>query len=117
VGNKQDSSLPRNRQVEIPKRVSSCSRLFRGTCAKAKRTGERVFYGRLWVDEASMRIVRVRGKALPEGNQRFPGFETDRKLKLTRCDAARILDHYSLRITKSSNQTRPKIGQGLDEHA
>ena len=45
---------------------------------QAKATGERVFYGTAWVDEATMKIVRVKGRALPEGNQRFPMFETER---------------------------------------
>ncbi len=44
----------------------------------AKATGERVFYGTLWVDESTMKIVKVKGRALPEGNQRFPLFETER---------------------------------------
>jgi hypothetical protein len=45
---------------------------------EAKVNGERVFYGTLWVDEQSMKIMRIKGRGLPEGNQRFPIFETRR---------------------------------------
>jgi hypothetical protein len=45
---------------------------------QAKAKGERVFFGTLWVDEPSMRIMKIEGRALPEGNQRFPSFETQR---------------------------------------
>lgn len=45
---------------------------------QAKRDGARVLYGTLWVDESTMKILKVRGRALPEGNQRFPVFETER---------------------------------------
>jgi hypothetical protein len=47
---------------------------------RAKETGERVFYGAVWVSEKSMKIVKTRGRGLPEGNQRFPTFETRRAL-------------------------------------
>jgi hypothetical protein len=46
--------------------------------ARAKAEHIRVFNGVAVVDEALMRIVRIKGHALPEGNQRFPAFETTR---------------------------------------
>ena len=45
---------------------------------QAKVNGDRVFYGTIWVDQTAMQIVKVKGRALPEGNQRFPVFETER---------------------------------------
>jgi hypothetical protein len=46
--------------------------------ARAKAEHIRVFNGVAVVDEDQMRIVRIKGRALPEGNQRFPIFETTR---------------------------------------
>ena len=44
-----------------------------------KRVSERFFQGRVWVDDRDLQIVKVRGKGVPEGNQRFPVFETYRQ--------------------------------------
>jgi hypothetical protein len=44
-----------------------------------KKTSERFFQGRIWVDTHDLQIVKVRGKGVPEGNQRFPLFETYRE--------------------------------------
>lgn len=44
-----------------------------------KRVSERLFQGRVWVDDRDLQIVKVRGKGVPEGNQRFPVFETYRQ--------------------------------------
>ena len=44
-----------------------------------KKVSERRFEGRIWVDEEDLQIVKVRGKAVPQGNQRFPLFETYRE--------------------------------------
>ena len=44
-----------------------------------KKISERMFEGRIWVDEEDLQIVKVRGKAVPQGNQRFPLFETYRQ--------------------------------------
>lgn len=44
-----------------------------------KNIKERFFQGRIWVDDRDLMIVKVRGKAVPEGNQRFPTFETYRE--------------------------------------
>ncbi|HNJ44097.1 MAG TPA: hypothetical protein PKZ53_26675, partial [Acidobacteriota bacterium] len=41
--------------------------------------GERVFQGRIWVDDQDLMIVKTFGKALPEGKERFPRFETYRE--------------------------------------
>ena len=44
-----------------------------------KKVSDRRFEGRIWVDEDDLQIVKVRGKAVPQGNQRFPLFETYRQ--------------------------------------
>ena len=44
-----------------------------------KKVSERFFAGRVWVDQQDLQIVKVRGKGVPEGNQRFPIFETYRQ--------------------------------------
>ena len=44
-----------------------------------KKVSERRFEGRIWVDEEDLQIVKVRGKAVPQGDQRFPLFETYRE--------------------------------------
>ena len=44
-----------------------------------KGSGQRFFQGRIWVDDKDLQIVKVRGKGVPEGKQRFPTFETYRQ--------------------------------------
>lgn len=44
-----------------------------------KKVSERFFQGRVWVDDRDLQIVKVRGKGVPEGKQRFPIFETYRQ--------------------------------------
>lgn len=44
-----------------------------------KKSSERFFQGRIWVDDHDLQIVKVRGKGVPEGKQRFPTFETYRE--------------------------------------
>ena len=44
-----------------------------------KKVSDRRFEGRIWVDDEDLQIVKVRGKAVPQGNQRFPLFETYRQ--------------------------------------
>ncbi len=44
-----------------------------------KKSQERFFQGRIWVDDHDLQIVKVRGKGVPEGKQRFPTFETFRE--------------------------------------
>jgi hypothetical protein len=44
-----------------------------------KKVSERFFQGRVWVDTQDLQIVKVRGKGVPEGKQRFPIFETYRQ--------------------------------------
>ena len=44
-----------------------------------KKSKERYFQGRIWVDTKDLQIVKVRGKGVPEGKQRFPVFETYRE--------------------------------------
>ncbi len=44
-----------------------------------KKVSERFFQGRVWVDTGDLQIVKVRGKGVPEGKQRFPIFETYRQ--------------------------------------
>lgn len=43
------------------------------------KSKERFFQGRIWVDARDLQIVKVRGKGIPEGQQRFPLFETYRE--------------------------------------
>jgi muconolactone delta-isomerase len=45
----------------------------------SKKPGDRMFQGRIWVDDRDLQIVKVRGKGVPEGKQRFPTFETYRE--------------------------------------
>ena len=40
------------------------------------RMSERFFCGRVWIDRETFQIVRMKGKAEPQGKQRFPVFET-----------------------------------------
>jgi hypothetical protein len=44
-----------------------------------KKVSERYFQGRVWVDADDLQIVKVKGKGVPEGKQRFPTFETYRE--------------------------------------
>lgn len=44
-----------------------------------KKSKDRFFQGRIWVDMADLQIVKVKGKGVPEGEQRFPTFETYRE--------------------------------------
>ena len=44
-----------------------------------KKVSERLFQGRIWVDDRDLQIVKVKGKGVPEGKQRFPVFETYRE--------------------------------------
>jgi hypothetical protein len=46
---------------------------------KYKQGGDRVFQGRIWVDDRDLQIVKTFGKGLPEGEERFPRFETYRE--------------------------------------
>ncbi|MEW6729891.1 MAG: hypothetical protein AB1489_01015 [Acidobacteriota bacterium] len=46
---------------------------------KYKQGGDRVFAGRIWVDDRDLQIVKTFGKGLPEGEERFPRFETYRE--------------------------------------
>lgn len=46
---------------------------------KYTRGGDRVFMGRIWVDDRDLQIVKTYGKGLPEGEERFPRFETYRE--------------------------------------
>jgi hypothetical protein len=44
-----------------------------------KKSKERFFQGRIWVDDQDFQIVKAKGKGVPEGKQRFPIFETYRE--------------------------------------
>jgi hypothetical protein len=44
-----------------------------------KKVSERFFEGRVWVDDQDLQIVKVRGRGVPQGDQRFPLFETYRQ--------------------------------------
>jgi hypothetical protein len=49
------------------------------TIPKYRSGGERVFAGRIWVDDRDLQIVKTFGKGYPEGEERFPKFETYRE--------------------------------------
>ncbi len=49
------------------------------TLPDPKKTKERFFQGRIWVDDQDLQIVKVKGKGVPEGVQRYPVFETYRE--------------------------------------
>ena len=45
-----------------------------------KKTKDRFFKGRIWVDDQDLQVVKVRGKGVPEKkNSRYPTFETYRE--------------------------------------
>lgn len=44
-----------------------------------KKTDIKYFQGRIWVDDKDFMIVKSKGKAIPEGKQRFPIIETWRE--------------------------------------
>jgi hypothetical protein len=44
-----------------------------------KKSMERFFQGRIWIDDRDMQLVKAKGKGVPEGKQRFPTFETYRE--------------------------------------
>jgi hypothetical protein len=45
-----------------------------------KKTKERFFKGRIWVDDVDVQVVKVRGKGVPEKkNARYPTYETYRE--------------------------------------
>lgn len=44
-----------------------------------KKVSQRFFQGRVWVESGDLQIVKVKGKGVPEGKQRFPVFETYRE--------------------------------------
>lgn len=44
-----------------------------------KKSQERLFQGRIWIDDRDMQLVKAKGKGVPEGKQRFPTFETYRE--------------------------------------
>jgi hypothetical protein len=54
-------------------------RVLRFKPAGEPRAGERAFNGEVWVRPEDNRVVRVRGRSLPDGEQRFPFFETRRE--------------------------------------
>lgn len=41
-----------------------------------KKTSQKYFTGRIWVDDRDLMLVKSKGKAVPEGKQRFPVMET-----------------------------------------
>jgi hypothetical protein len=44
-----------------------------------KKGMQRLFQGRIWVDDRDLQIVKSKGKAVPEGKERFPVVETWRE--------------------------------------
>jgi hypothetical protein len=41
-----------------------------------KKSTQKFFSGRIWVDDTDLMIVKSKGKAVPEGKERFPVMET-----------------------------------------
>jgi hypothetical protein len=86
-----------------------------------KKTKERFFKGRVWVDDQDLQIVKARGKGVPEKkNARYPTFETYREQidgkfwfpTFTYADEELVFDnggviHMRLRIT-FSDFARPR---------
>jgi hypothetical protein len=46
---------------------------------ESKKSKERFFMGRIWIDDRDMQLVKAKGKGVPEGKQRFAVFETYRE--------------------------------------
>lgn len=44
-----------------------------------KKSKQKYFSGRIWVDDKDLTIVKSKGKAVPEGKERFPILETTRE--------------------------------------
>jgi hypothetical protein len=44
-----------------------------------KKSDEKLFSGRIWVDDQDLLIVKTKGKAVPEGKERFAVMETWRE--------------------------------------
>lgn len=85
-----------------------------------KRSPERFFKGRIWVDDHDMQLVKAKGKGVPEGKQRFPTFETYREQmdgrhwfpSLTYADDKLVLPngrvvHLRMRIRFTNFETPP----------
>jgi hypothetical protein len=66
-------------------------RVLRFRPAEPGRRDWRAFNGEVWLRPEDDRVVRVRGKALPDGEQRFPAFETRRE----RVDSAHFFPAYT----------------------
>jgi TonB family protein len=49
------------------------------TMPDPKKSKERFFQGRIWIDDRDMQLVKAKGKGVPEGRQRFPTFEIYRE--------------------------------------
>jgi hypothetical protein len=46
---------------------------------KDQKLEGKLFQGRIWVDDQDLQVVKVKGKVVPEFDQRFPIFETYRE--------------------------------------
>jgi hypothetical protein len=49
------------------------------TLPDPRKSNQKFFSGRIWVDERDLMIVKSKGKAVPEGKERFPVVETWRE--------------------------------------
>lgn len=88
----------------------------------AKKTKERFFIGRVWVDDRDLQIVKSRGKAIPETkNNKFPIVETYREQidgkywfpTYAYADDDLIFDSgQNLRIRMQVKYTGYKVGRG-----
>lgn len=86
-----------------------------------KRSPERFFKGRIWLEDHDMQLVKAKGKGVPEGKQKFPTFETYREQmdgrhwfpSLTYADDKLVLAngsvlHLRMRIRFSEFETPPR---------
>jgi hypothetical protein len=94
-----------------------------------KKSQERFFQGRIWVDDRDMQLVKAKGKGVPEGKQRFPTFETYREQvdgrywfpSLTYADDQLVMPNgrvirlrMRIRFTDYENPPTPEMMPGKD---
>lgn len=94
-----------------------------------KKSKERFFQGRIWIDDRDMQLVKAKGRGVPEGKQRFPTFETYREQvdghywfpSLTYADDKLVLPNGNvlrirmrIRFTDYEKPPRPEMLPGRD---
>lgn len=94
-----------------------------------KKSGERFFQGRIWIDDRDMQLVKAKGRGVPEGKQRFPTFETYREQidgrywfpsltyaddRLVMPDGRTVRMRMRIRFTDYENPPTPEMLPGPD---